>query len=117
MLFFCPSFEKFFAGAGLDRDAPSLHPWESPTCPPFDGEEVELKTLKTLMAGTKSKLQLSAESEQFWEEKIYGLSPVKNLEEFGARLAAAIKQDVKPSWYELNKKMNVPSTENIFSPF
>jgi len=91
-------FEKFFAGAGLDRDAPSLHPWESPTCPPFDGEEVELKTLKTLMAGTKSRLQLSSESEQFWEEKIYGLSPVKNLEEFGARLAAAIKQDVKPSW-------------------
>ena len=65
---------------------------------------MELKTLKTLMAGTKSKLQLSAESEQFWEEKIYGLSPVKNLEEFGARLAAAIKQDVKPSWYDLNQK-------------
>ena len=76
----------------MEAGEPAPFPWDPPTCPKFDGSLPE--GYESLFSIDIAKMK----HEDHLNEKMVSLSPDQDLLEVGARITAALKQDVKPSW-------------------
>ena len=95
----CFSFEKFFAGAGLDKEKAAPQPWLEPSCPKFgEGGPEGHEYLNILVDQGATPVMTNHLLDARTMEKLTSLSPAKDLREFGARLEMALRQEVKPSW-------------------